>query len=578
MDLTSRSVRAADRLAERGPGRRAPGRGARPGGRARRRRPEPTSERLRRGFPLRTEHAGRRVCDGQACSPRRPATLGLPAAGWPAGRLRRGRRRLRRPAGRRGRPRRRRGPRRGAPARPWTPPPASPARRTWPCCGPAARAGRVDDLRRSSSAGAPPDGRASRRGRRRSARCRRARRRPGFAAFLSPSSGEAAAWTWTAAATVSLAVTSDSSRGRARPTSLDDLERQASLDAGGDVVASDGSARYAQASAGRAARPRRAWPTPSEARAAIRHPAADDVAACSASVRQGPGGRSRPLHGRLRARPLEERAAGAGARPSVGHRARTAPAAPTGSARRAAERAADAPPHAAPADADRRSTAPTWSGRWSTLVSPTGQLAVLGRLPRRPRCPAGLVQPRTLDTEWLTVVRRRPRSPWPGWRATSWPPARPPRPGHAFTAWSNRAGRSVADRRRRPAPSARRGVRARRSGSWPQSPDGDGGRRRPAGPLHRDRPRRRARHLGRLRLRRAGCPAAAGHPARRPARLWTQPLDAARCPWRSSPRPGSSPSARMARPADLADARAVLPTALLPAPGSDAGAGSIPST
>ena len=140
----------------------------------------------------------------------------------------------------------------------------------------------------------------------------------------------------------------------------------------------------------------------------------------------------------------------------------------------------------------------------AALVSPTGQLAITAATPAQD-IPA--VQPATgLDEAWLTVVAAV-RPALARLEAHQFTAAQP------FTAWANRA----ADPWQANAQDTRPLVAIYADPALHPGAAGRPRRGRGPGPVRRGDPRRRPAHRRRVRFRRPGGPGAAGHPARRPA-------------------------------------------------------------
>jgi hypothetical protein len=156
------------------------------------------------------------------------------------------------------------------------------------------------------------------------------------------------------------------------------------------------------------------------------------------------------LLARLQATSTAEQAAGLTAAVRWG----IAPEAPPGAADPTAVRAAraaslvDARLRAAPVDGSALQRGDLVRAL-TTLVSPTGQLAILGRIPRA-ALPAALTLAPTLDDTWLTVVAAV-REPLARLEAHQLAAVSPAAAGPALTAWSNR----VADPWQTTAPDAR---------------------------------------------------------------------------------------------------------------------------
>jgi len=437
LNLTSTAVRAADRL---GAAVRAGDHLAEALGREVERAvgDQATVERLRRDFPIRSEHEGRRVCDGQAVLAAPPATLSLPAAVLAKldelrvavdaygdllvaeavhdvveGRAEAASAAMDAAAGL-GRPpelsvlrTRREG--RGVatscvvalpPGRPPVPP-ADPK------------------LLSELSPGTVAE--------------------PAFADFLRGQLGAPSAWTWGAGgAPVTLAQLGlEPVDALALP--LDDLERLAAAAAGGDLVSRDGSQRYRRAARlagllGRAPAP------PAAVAEAVSGDAGDedDTALRDRYTLARTVGAA--LAARLQAAAADSATQQAAALTAVTRWGIVPEGPPTdpgdlaGRVARAAEllqaRLAAAP--ADPSALEREDLVKALVG----LVSATGQLAVLGRLPRA-ALPAGLARAPGLDDAWLTVVAAV-RAPLARLETHQLAAASREASGPALAAWSNR--------------------------------------------------------------------------------------------------------------------------------------------
>jgi hypothetical protein len=437
MDLTSTAVRTADRLAV------AVRAGAHLsealGGEVERLVGDhATVERLRRDFPVREEHAGRRVCDGQAVLAADPATLGLPA-GTLTG--------------------------------------LAGLRSAVDAYGDLLVADAVYDVLegRAETAGAVMDAaaglarppelsilRTRRDGRGVSSTCvvvlpavpppalptdpaSRSEVSPGtlaepaFAAFLTAQLGDAAGWTWTTATgTVVTLASLGLGPVDALALSLDDLERLVADAAGGPIVTGTGSTRYRLA----VRLATMLGQTPATADTVAEDPTGSSVAVDDSALLQ----RYRDvravgvaLQGRLQAGSAAEQTAGLAAALRWG----IAPQAPPGAADPTAVRVAraasllDTRLRAAPIDGSLLQRGDLVRAL-TTLVSPTGQLAILGRLPRG-ALPATLTLAPTLDDTWLTMVASV-RESLARLEVHQLAAASPAAAGPALTAWSNRVG------------------------------------------------------------------------------------------------------------------------------------------
>jgi hypothetical protein len=436
MNLTSTAVRAADRLgtAVRGGAHLAEALGREVeravGDRA-------TISRLRRGFPIRAEHAGRRVCDGQAVLAAPPATLNLPAR---------------------------------------TLAQLDALRAAVDAYGDLLVAEAVHDVveGRAEAAGAAMDAaaglgrppelsvlRTRREGRGIATSCAVALdavappakpadpkalselspgtvAEPALAAFLRAQLGQAPAWTWTAGGTAVTLAQLGLEPVDALALSLDDLERLVATAGGGELTTGEGSARYRRA-----------------VRLVAmlgRVPAVPDAVAETMDETAAPAD-----PGPLRDRYTLARSVGAALLSRL-QAAATASAAEQAAALTAATRwgiAPEAPPGAADALAERVARA---AGLLATrlaaapadpsalaaddlvralvaLVSATGQVAVLGRLPRG-ALPGRLAASPGLDA-WLTVTAavREPLARLEAHRLTAGTAAAA---GPALVPWSNR--------------------------------------------------------------------------------------------------------------------------------------------
>jgi hypothetical protein len=229
---------------------------------------------------------------------------------------------------------------------------------------------------------------------------------PSFASFLAAQLGPAASWTWSSgAATVTLAQLGLEPVD-ALALSLDDLERRVSAAAGGELVATDGSAKYRRAVrlVAMIGRSPASADTVAEAAGGDSAPIADPSLAQRYTLARKVGA---ALAARLQAAaagtaPQRTTALAAAVRWGIAPEAGQSAADPL---KERVTRAADlltARLAAAPADPAGLSRDDLVRALVA-LVSSTGQVAVLGRLPRA-ALPKGLVKAPGLDDAWLTVA------------------------------------------------------------------------------------------------------------------------------------------------------------------------------